>query len=143
MFRFIRLSLVSIAAAAVVAAASNVFAVADAGAKMRADFSGRGIVSSPSYFSGQTVARSAPVLATPGATERRALSFDPAQPAVPPATTAKKDADKANIAKKDAPTTRSFSYEPAPQTNNYRAPSRSSSTPLYLLPKGDSGRYGR
>ena len=33
MFRIIRLSLVSIAAAAVVAAASNVFAVADAGAR--------------------------------------------------------------------------------------------------------------
>ncbi len=121
-----------VAAGAVLMATTSAWAIADAGAEMRGDFSGRGLTGSTVYS--PMIVR-APALQTPAA-ERQALSVEPAAPA-----TAKAPAAKAPvIAKKDATTTRSYSVEPAPAMRSY-APARSL-TPLYLLPKGDSRRYG-
>ncbi len=114
--------------------------------KMRGDFSGNGLTLS-------TTARvpmmaRAPVSQTPATVERRALSVEPAAPAAVnhcannAAATDKAATAKAPLtAKKDSTATRSYSVEPAPAIR-YSAPSRSSSTPLYLLPKSDAHRYG-
>jgi len=141
-----------VAAGAVLMAATSAWAIADAGAKMRGDYSGNGI--SGSTFRGPTIYR-APMLQIPAAGTRQALSVEPSAPAsvdqggcgakattsAPATAKAPAVATAPAIAKRDATTTRSFSVEPAAPAIRSNAPSRSSA-PLYLLPKGDSRRYG-
>jgi hypothetical protein len=141
-----------LAAGTVLMATTSAWAIADAGAKMRGDYSGNGLTGST--FRAPMIVR-APALQMPVAGTRQALSVEPSAPAatdhgccVPnaaasaPATAKVPAAAKAPVtAKKDATTTRSYSVEPAAPAIRYSAPSRSSA-PLYLLPKGDPHRYG-
>jgi hypothetical protein len=150
--------LVPIVTGAVMAAATSAWAIADAGAKARGDFSGGGFSGSSGGYYSAPMAR-APVLANQNSGERRMLSVEPSAPAAScgccsaptakavapaPNATAKKDTTTekkaATTAKKDT-TTRSYSVDPAPAPRSYSAPSRSS-TPLYLLPKSDSRKFG-
>ncbi len=150
MSRVAKRLLTVVSAGTVLMAATSAWAIADAGAKMRGDYSGNGLTGST--FRAPMMYR-APVLQTPAAGTRQALSVEPSAPAaadhsacgakaVAPATAKAPAAAKAPVtAKKDVTTTRSYSVEPAAPAIRYSAPSRSS-TPLYLLPKGDSRRYG-
>jgi hypothetical protein len=121
--------------------------VADAGAKMRGDFSGRGLTSSRSY-SAPMMVQSVPapaVAQTP--TQRRSFSVEPSQPAVkspcqphvvaPPAPAG-------GTAQQAPQTTRRFSVEPTQQQPASSAPEmrQRSNQPNYSLPKTDGRRFG-
>jgi hypothetical protein len=127
-------------------AAATAGGIADAGAKLRGDFSGRGISRSQSN-NAPMIVRSAPaptVAQTP--TERRSFSVEPSQPAMKTPCTpyvVPQPAPAPGTAQQAPQTTRRYSVEPTPQPA-FQAPTTRtrSSPPNFTLPKTDSRRFG-
>jgi hypothetical protein len=139
--------LIPLATALVLTVATTTFAaVPDAGAKMRGDFSGRGMPRSQNNIAPMIV-RSAPaptVAQTP--TQRRSFSVEPSQPAVKTPCTphvVPQPAPAGGTARQAPQTIRRYSVEPTQQPVFQAPMTRTpSNPPNYSLPKTDGRRFG-
>jgi hypothetical protein len=139
--------LVALAAALILPIATSAFgAVPDAGAKMRGDFSGRGLQRSRSN-SAPMIVQSTPapaVAQTP--TQRRSFSVEPSQPTVKTPCTphvVPQPAPAGGTAQQAPQTIRRYSVEPTQQPVFQAPMTRTrSNPPNYSLPKTDGRRFG-